>query len=60
MLGWAIAFILAAVIVGLLGVAETANTFGVLTKVLFWVFLVGFLVSLAMHFRSMRAHGNHR
>jgi uncharacterized membrane protein YtjA (UPF0391 family) len=60
MLGWAIAFITAAVIVGLLGVAETANTFGALTRVLFWVFLVGFLVSLAMHWKSLRTHGNHR
>jgi uncharacterized membrane protein YtjA (UPF0391 family) len=60
MLGWAIAFITAAVIVGLLGVVETANTFGALTKVLFWVFVIGFLFSLAMHFKSMRTHGNHR
>jgi uncharacterized membrane protein YtjA (UPF0391 family) len=55
MLGWAIAFIMAAVLVGLLGIGETATTFAALTKVLFWVFVIGFLVSLAMHYKSSRA-----
>jgi uncharacterized membrane protein YtjA (UPF0391 family) len=55
MLGWAIAFIMAAVIVAWLGIAETANTFGALTKVLFWAFIAGFLISLAIHFKRSRA-----
>ena len=42
MLGWAIAFFVAAIIVALLGMAEAATTFAVIAKVLFWVFLVGF------------------
>jgi uncharacterized membrane protein YtjA (UPF0391 family) len=52
MLGWAIAFIMAAVLVVLLGLFETAVTFAALTKVLFWVFIIGFLVSLGMHYKS--------
>jgi uncharacterized membrane protein YtjA (UPF0391 family) len=55
MLGWAIAFIMAAVLVALIGLTETAVTFAALTKVLFWVFIIGFLVSLAIHYKSSRA-----
>jgi uncharacterized membrane protein YtjA (UPF0391 family) len=55
MLGWAIAFMMAAIIVAWMGVAETANTFEALTRVLFWVFIVGFLISLAIHFKRSRA-----
>jgi uncharacterized membrane protein YtjA (UPF0391 family) len=55
MLGWAIAFIMAAVLVVFLGIGETASTFAALTKVLFWVFIIGFLVSLGMHYSSSRA-----
>jgi uncharacterized membrane protein YtjA (UPF0391 family) len=55
MLGWAIAFILAAVLVALMGLGETASTLAALTKVLFWVFIIGFLASLAMHYKSTRA-----
>jgi uncharacterized membrane protein YtjA (UPF0391 family) len=54
-LGWAIAFMMAAVLVAILGLGETTITFVVLTKVLFWVFILGFLVSLAMHYKSSRA-----
>lgn len=46
---------MAAVLVVLLGMGETASTFAALTKVLFWVFIIGFLVSLAMHYKSSRA-----
>jgi uncharacterized membrane protein YtjA (UPF0391 family) len=55
MLGWAIAFFVAAIIVALLGLAEAATTFAVIAKVLFWVFLVGFVFSLVMHFSRSRA-----
>jgi uncharacterized membrane protein YtjA (UPF0391 family) len=55
MLGWAIAFFVAAVIVALLGLADAATTFAVIAKVLFWVFLVGFVFSLVMHFSKSRA-----
>jgi uncharacterized membrane protein YtjA (UPF0391 family) len=55
MLGWAIAFIMAAVLVAFMGLGETASTLAALTKVLFWVFIIGFLVSLGMHYKSSRA-----
>ena len=55
MLGWAIAFFVAAIIVALLGMAEAATTFAVIAKVLFWVFLVGFVFSLVVHFSKSRA-----
>ena len=55
MLGWAIAFFVAAIIVALFGLAEAATTFAVIAKVLFWVFLVGFVFSLVMHFSRSRA-----
>ena len=55
MLGWAIAFFVAAMIVALLGLAEAATTFAVIARVLFWVFLIGFVFSLVMHFSRSRA-----
>jgi len=51
MLGWAIAFVMAAVTVEYLGLIETAPMFMALTKVLFWVFVIGFLVSLGLHYK---------
>jgi uncharacterized membrane protein YtjA (UPF0391 family) len=53
MLGWAIAFLFAAVGVAVLGL-ETADTLSEMSKVLFWVFLAGMIVSLALHFSSRR------
>jgi uncharacterized membrane protein YtjA (UPF0391 family) len=55
MLGWAISFFVAAILVALLGLAEAATTFAVIAKVLFWIFLVGFVFSLIMHFSRHRA-----
>jgi uncharacterized membrane protein YtjA (UPF0391 family) len=55
MLGWAIAFIMAAVLVALMGLGESASTLAAVTKVLFWVFILGFLASLAMHYKSTGA-----
>jgi uncharacterized membrane protein YtjA (UPF0391 family) len=55
MLGWAIAFFVAAVTVALLGLAEAATTFAVIAKVLFWIFLIGFVFSLVLHFSRSSA-----
>jgi uncharacterized membrane protein YtjA (UPF0391 family) len=55
MLGWAIAFFVAAIIVAVLGLAGAATTFAAIAKVLFWVFLVGFVFSLVMHLSKSRA-----
>ncbi len=50
MLGWAVSFLIAAVSVALLGSAEAATTLAVMSKVLFWVFILGLVVSVAMYF----------
>lgn len=55
MLGWALAFLVAAITVAVLGVMEAATTFAVIAKVLFWIFLVGFVFSLVLHFSKSRA-----
>ncbi len=54
MLGWAIAFFVAAVLVALLALGGAVSTFSVLAKVLFWVFLIGFVFSLVMHYSRSR------
>ncbi|MBZ5608395.1 MAG: DUF1328 domain-containing protein [Acidobacteriia bacterium] len=56
MLGWAVAFLIAAVIVAILGFAGSATTLALMAKVLFWVFVVGMVVSLAMYLPG-RIHG---
>lgn len=55
MLAWAIAFLVAAIVVAVLGLTGAATTFAVIAKVLFWVFLVGFVFSLVMYFSRKRA-----
>lgn len=55
MLGWAVAFFLAAVLVAYLGLASTATTVAAMAKVLFWVFLIGFVFSLVAYFSRSRA-----
>jgi uncharacterized membrane protein YtjA (UPF0391 family) len=55
MLGWAIAFFIAAILVALLGLIEPTTTFAFIAKVLFWVFLVGLVFSLVLHFSKSRA-----
>ena len=54
MLGWAIAFFVAAMGVGALGVETTAITLSWMSKVLFWVFLGFMMLSLALHFTRSR------
>jgi uncharacterized membrane protein YtjA (UPF0391 family) len=55
MLGWAIAFVLAAITLAILGFTGDATTMGAMAKVLFWVFVVGFVVSLVMYYSRTRA-----
>jgi uncharacterized membrane protein YtjA (UPF0391 family) len=55
MLGWAIAFVLAAITVAILGFTGTATTLGAMAKVLFWVFVIGFVISLVMYYSRTRA-----
>ncbi len=54
MLGWAVAFLVAAIIVAILGFAGGATTLALMAKVLFWIFLAGLVASLAMYFPHRR------
>jgi uncharacterized membrane protein YtjA (UPF0391 family) len=50
MLGWALTFLVIALIAALLGFTAIAGAAMGVAKILFYVFLVLFLVSLVMHF----------
>lgn len=54
LLGWAVAFLIAAIIVAVLGFVASALTFALMAKVLFWVFLAGMVISLVMYFNKSR------
>jgi len=49
MLGWALTFLVVALIAGLLGFTAIAGASIAVAKILFFIFLVLFLVSLVMH-----------
>jgi uncharacterized membrane protein YtjA (UPF0391 family) len=49
MLGWALTFLVVALIAGLLGFTSIAGTAIGVAKILFFVFLILFLVSAVMH-----------
>ena len=49
MLGWALTFLVVALIAGLLGFTSIAGAAMGVAKILFFIFLVLFLVSLVMH-----------
>lgn len=49
MLSWALTFLVVALIAGLLGFTAIAGTAMGVAKILFFVFLVLFVVSLVMH-----------
>jgi uncharacterized membrane protein YtjA (UPF0391 family) len=55
MLGWALTFLVIALIAGLLGFTSIAGTAIGLAKILFFIFLVLFLVSAVMHMVRGRA-----
>jgi uncharacterized membrane protein YtjA (UPF0391 family) len=50
MLGWALTFLVVALIAALLGFTSIAGAAMGVAKILFFVFLVLFLVSIVMHF----------
>jgi uncharacterized membrane protein YtjA (UPF0391 family) len=54
MLGWALTFLVVALIAGLLGFTSIAGAAMGVAKILFFVFLVLFLVSIVMHFMRGR------
>jgi uncharacterized membrane protein YtjA (UPF0391 family) len=49
MLGWALTFLVVALIAGLLGFTSVAGTAIGVAKILFFVFLVLFVISAVMH-----------
>ncbi len=48
MLGWALTFLIIALIAGVLGFGVVAGTAATIAKVLFFVFLVLFIIGLVM------------
>ena len=54
MLRWSILFLVIALLAGLFGFTEVAGTSYVIAKVLFFVFLVLFVISLIMGTRTAR------
>ena len=57
MLGWALTFLVVALIAGVLGFTTVAGAAMGIAKILFWVFLVLFVVSLIMHLVRGRGMG---
>ena len=55
MLGWALTFLVVALIAGVLGFTTIAGTAIGVAKILFYVFLVLLVVSLIMHMARGRA-----
>jgi uncharacterized membrane protein YtjA (UPF0391 family) len=54
MLYWALVFLVIALIAGLLGFTAIAGATYAIFKILFWVFLIIFLVSLLMGFAGRK------
>ena len=57
MLGWALTFLVVALIAGVLGFTTVAGTAMGIAMILFFVFLVLFVVSLVMHLVRGRGVG---
>jgi uncharacterized membrane protein YtjA (UPF0391 family) len=57
MLGWALTFLVVALIAGVLGFTTVAGASIAIAKILFFVFLVLFIVSLVMHLVRGRGVG---
>ncbi len=55
MLYWALLFLVLAIVLGFLGFGLVASAFAAIAKILFWIFLVVFIVSIVMHFSRSRA-----
>ena len=57
MLGWALTFLVVALLAGVLGFTTVAGASIAIAKILFFVFLVLFVVSLVMHLVRGRGVG---
>ena len=49
LLGWAIFFLICAIILAILGFGVLAATAGAILKIIFWLFVVLFVISLITH-----------
>ena len=58
MLGWALTFLVVALIAGVLGFTSVAGAAMGIAKILFFVFLVLFVVSLVLHLVRGRGVGS--
>jgi uncharacterized membrane protein YtjA (UPF0391 family) len=57
MLGWALTFLVVALIAGVLGFTSVAGAAMGIAKILFWVFLILFVASLVVHLVRGRGVG---
>lgn len=55
MLGWALLFLIGAVVAALFGFGGIASAFAGIAQILFYLFLIIFLVVLIMHFLGGRS-----
>jgi len=55
MLGWALMFLLVALVAGVFGFGGVASASVGIAQVLFFIFLLGFLVTLVVHLLRGRA-----
>jgi len=54
MLYWSLVFLIIAIVAAVLGFGAVAGTAAYIAKILFWVFLVVFLISLILGFTGRR------
>jgi uncharacterized membrane protein YtjA (UPF0391 family) len=55
MLGWAVTFLIVAIIAGVFGFGGIASASVGIAQILFFIFLLGFLVTLVVHLLRGRA-----
>jgi uncharacterized membrane protein YtjA (UPF0391 family) len=53
-LGYALLFLIIAVFAGIFGFWAAATVFAGLARILFWLFVIGFIVMLVMHYSRRR------
>ena len=59
MLGWALTFLLIAILAGIFGFGGIASASVGIAQVLFFIFLVGFLITLVLHLVRGRTQMQH-
>ena len=52
---YAILFLVIAVLAAIFGFGAAASAFAGIAKVLFWLFVIGFIVTVVMHYSRSRA-----